>query len=446
MPATQATAPSPVQIILQPLRAGLCAGTTQQFEVLVRLQAADLPPQAPYAQPRSPHALAVVIDRSGSMRGKPLAEARRCAEFVVSRLAATDVLALVQFDNRVERLWPAVPLRDGSSVRAAIERIEAGGTTDLHGGWVHGADSLSDVAGEGLKRVILLSDGCANQGVTDTDEITRQCTQWAARGISTSTYGLGDDFNEALMVAMARAGGGNHYYGDTADDLMEPFERELDLIARLVLRRLVLHVHAADGVQVSMVNILERSSDGGWRLADLAAGAEAWALLSVRVAADQVMDVGTLAQVLTVEVSGQLPDGAPAAIPSASLQLPVLTAAAYESLAQDELVVRRRLELEAAETLARIRELVAEGNWDQVESLLQAARTKYGSSPWLADVLTAMSALAAQREDASLMKEMAYFRVVANSRLAESCERAEVGEQPDIPSFLRRKVRQGKGS
>jgi Ca-activated chloride channel family protein len=235
------------------------------------------------------------------MRGKPLAEARRCAEFVVSRLAATDVLALVQFDNRVERLWPAVPLRDGSSVRAAIERIEAGG--------------------------------------------------------------------------------GNHYYGDTADDLMEPFERELDLIARLVLRRLVLRVHAADGVQVSMVNILERSLGGGWRLADLAAGAEAWALLSVRVAADRVMDVGTLAQVLTVEVSGQLPDGAPAAIPSASLQLPVLTAAAFRSLAEDELVVRRRLELKAAETLARIRELVAEGNWDQVESLLVCSQEPITQSP-----------------------------------------------------------------
>ena len=93
------------------------------------------------------------------------------------------------------------------------------------------------------------------------------------------------------------------------------------------------------------------------------------------------MDVGTLAQVLTVEVSGQLPDGAPAAIPSASLQLPVLTAAAYESLAEDELVARRRLELEAAETLARIRELVAEGNWDQVESLLVCSQEHIAKSP-----------------------------------------------------------------
>ncbi|MFM7569051.1 MAG: hypothetical protein ACKO8O_10160 [Betaproteobacteria bacterium] len=272
----------------------------------------------------------------------------------------------------------------------------------------------------------------------------RQGPQWAARGISTSTYGLGNGFNEDLMVAMARAGGGNHYYGHTANDLMEPFERKLDLISRLVLRRLTLRVHAADGVQVSMMNLLERASDGGWHLVDLAAGAEAWALLSVRVAADRVMDAGTLAQVLRVELSAQLPDGTPATIPLASLQLPVLTAGAYTSLAEDELVTRRRSELEAAETLARIRALVAEGEWDQVESLLEAARKKYGSNPWVTDVVAAMSALAAQRDDSRLMKEMAYFQVSANSRLAASCESLGVNECADIPSFLKRKARQGK--
>lgn len=444
MPVAEPDATLPVQILLQPLRAGLCAGLAQQIEVLVRLQAVERPPQSQDAQPRTPHALAVVIDRSGSMEGRPLAEAQRCAEFVVSRLAATDVLALVQFDNRIERLWPAVPLRDGSSIRAAIRRIKAGGNTDLHGGWVHGADSLAEVTGEGLKRVILLSDGCANEGITDPAEITKQCAQWAARGISTSTYGLGNGFNENLMVAMARAGGGNHYYGDTADDLMEPFERELDLISRLVLRRLVLQVHAADGVQISMLNMLEHSTEGGWRLADLAAGAEAWALLSVRVAGDRVTTAGTLAELFRVELSGQSPDGAPSIIPSASLHLPVLTAAAHETLIEDELVVRRRSELEAAETLARIRTLVAEGKWDQVDSLLQAARQKFSSNPWLTDVLAAMSALAAQRDNGRLDKEVAYFRVVANSRLAESCERLAVNEQLEIPSFLRRKARQGK--
>jgi Ca-activated chloride channel family protein len=91
-----------------------------------------------------------------------------------------------------------------------------------------------------LKRVILLSDGQANEGLTDAAAIAAQCAEWAARGVTTSTYGLGNSFNEELMVAMARAGGGNHYYGDTAEDLMDPFQQELELLGNLCLRDLRL--------------------------------------------------------------------------------------------------------------------------------------------------------------------------------------------------------------
>lgn len=107
---------------------------------------------------------------------------------------------MVQFDNRVQRLWPAVPLGDGDAVRGAISRIHAGGNANLHGGWLDGASSLGEAAGSGLKRVILLSDGGANEGVVDSDEIAKQCAEWAAKGITTSTYGLGNNFNEDLMV------------------------------------------------------------------------------------------------------------------------------------------------------------------------------------------------------------------------------------------------------
>jgi len=100
-------------------------------------------------------------------------------------------------------------------------RHPGGSNTDLHGGWRDGANTLGDVAGSGLKRVILLSDGQANEELTNPVDIAAQSAEWAARGITTSTYGLGKCFNEELMVAIARSGGGNHYYGDTADDLME---------------------------------------------------------------------------------------------------------------------------------------------------------------------------------------------------------------------------------
>ncbi len=95
-------------------------------------------------------------------------------------------------------------------------------------------DTLS--ARRRARRVILLSDGNANEGLTDPGEIASQCEAFAAAGVSTSTYGFGRHFNEELMVAMARAGGGNSYYGDTADDLFEPFDQEFSLLSSLWAR------------------------------------------------------------------------------------------------------------------------------------------------------------------------------------------------------------------
>ena len=215
-------------IVLTPRRAGLLAGRDNTLDVLVRIQAPDAPEG--HTAVRPPQAIALVIDRSGSMEGRPLIEARRCAEYVVGKLRPTDAVSLVQFDNRVQRLWPAVPLGDGAPLRTAIAAIHSGGNTNLHGGWREGAETLTDVAGTGLKRVILLSDGQANEGLTDAAAIAAQCADWATRGVTTSTYGLGNSFNEELMVAMARAGGGNHYYGDTAEDLKDPFQQELELL------------------------------------------------------------------------------------------------------------------------------------------------------------------------------------------------------------------------
>lgn len=193
-------------LVLTSRRTGLCTGRDNEVDVLVRVQAADPPPG--HEAERQPLALALVIDRSGSMSGRPLAEARRCAESVVTRLRPVDRVGLVQFDHRVQRLWPVAPLGDGSGLRAALAAIAAGGNTDLHGGWREGADVLADAADVGLRRVVLLSDGCANHGLTDTGAVADACARAAARGITTSTFGLGSNFNESLMVAMARAGGG----------------------------------------------------------------------------------------------------------------------------------------------------------------------------------------------------------------------------------------------
>lgn len=442
-------------VLLTPRRAGLLAGQTQTVDVLLRVQAPDAPPQA--AASRPPQSLALVIDRSGSMAGPPLAEAKRCAEFVLSRLRATDRVALVQFDDRVRRLWPAAPLGDGRAQRMALAGITAGGTTDLHGGWLEGAQALAEalpgagVGGHaGLQRVILLSDGAANRGLTDTAAIAEQCQAWAERGVSTSTYGLGRHFNEELMLAMARAGGGSSYYGDTAADLMEPFERELALLENLCLRGLRLSVQVPEGVQVQVLNDLVQN-DGSWHLPDLAWGAEAWAVLRLTVPAALVQGpqaLGEQVPLLRVDIQGSDTAGRSLTLERTGLSLPVLDAAAHAALVEDELVWRRLTELAAADTLARVRRAAAHGEWEHVDRMLDEAVRQFGEHDWLDAVLRAMRGIARSRERERTLKEAMYADSTLRNRLAAKSEAAAYSlgmDAVEVPAFLRRKVVQGKG-
>ena len=442
MPQSTASRPT---VILTPLRHGLRAGGENVVQVLVRIQAPDAPEGDGDARP--PQSVALVLDRSGSMSGKPLEEAKRCADYVIGKLRPIDSLAIVSFDNRVKRHWPAVPVNSGIPQRAALADVEAGGSTNLHGGWNDGVLALSEVTGQGVKRVILLSDGQANQGLTDPAELADLCSRWASQGVTTSTYGLGDNFNEDLMVSMARAGGGNHYYGDTAEDLMEPSQQELELLGNLCLRETTLSTITADGIRVEMINELLEAGQG-WRMSDLAWGSEAWALLRLTVPASAVPRAGTDALVLKVVINGVTLTGDAVQLGPISLILPSVPAASFDLLTEDELVVRRSMELAAADYLRQMRAAASAGHWDQVEAILARAREELRGNPWVSAMLDSMKALAAQKNQQRMMKEAMYSNRRLSTRLAPKNEQAflEMGaELGEAPAFLRRKVTQGKG-
>lgn len=431
-----------LNLVLSPARAAVLAGMKSTVELLVRLQAPERP--ASTGKPRMPLHLALVIDRSGSMSGRPLDEAKRCAQMVVDGLRADDQVAVVTYDDRVDRLTGLLNASNRDVLSRAIGEVRSGGCTNLHGGWLAGAEELAPQARtEVLSRVILLSDGLANQGLTNPDAICRQVAELAAAGVTTSTYGLGEHFNEQLMTAMSDAGRGNAYYGETADDLADPFREELALLDALCARKLELSVRAAAGVSVEVLNDYTRAADGAWRLPDLAYGGEAWALL--RLTVDASAGAGReLVELVKVSARWTDLEGRAGQSAEVSLALPALPAAAYAAVAEDEAVRRRIEEVAVAGMQARARDAAQRGDWGLVMLTLEQARLQSRDNPWMQGVVGELEKLAAQRERDRFMKEATYSSRRAKTRLATPGESLNYLE--DAPEFLRRKPAQGKAA
>lgn len=118
-----------------------------------------------------------------------------------------------------------------------VESLSTGGSTDLYGGWVTGAK----VVGRG-GRVILLSDGQANAGpFTDAASLSAHSAQsYEKYGVTTTTIGVGRDYDEGLMSGMARSGGGAHYFAHTASSITDAFSQERYSAGSVVLERLTV--------------------------------------------------------------------------------------------------------------------------------------------------------------------------------------------------------------
>jgi len=148
-----------------------------------------------------------------------------------------------------------------------------------------------------------------------------------------------------------------------------------------------------------------------------------------------------------VNVTGQSLEGDPVSLERAGLSLPVMTAASFGNLADDDLVTRRLVELAAAEALMGMRSAAAAGDWARVDSLLEVASRQFAGNEWVAAVLEAMRSIAAGRERERAMKEMMYSSSKLRSRLAAKDESVafRLAESASVPAYLRRKPAQGKG-
>ena len=238
---------------------------------------------------RLPMNIALVIDRSGSMRGDKIEYTRRAARHLIEQLTDRDTISIVSYSDNVRVDLPSSPVTKRARRRAldAIDGIRAGGSTNLSGGLFKGQAEVERNLETGqVNRVILMSDGLANRGITDVKALSQQVQKASQQGISVSTMGVGEDYNEDLMTAVADNGGGNYYFIREPQQIAGIFSTELKKMFATVSQRTTVVVTLEDGVDLDQVfgYSYKRSGDKvRIPLAEMFAGQKRSILLSVRV-------------------------------------------------------------------------------------------------------------------------------------------------------------------
>lgn len=224
-------------------------------------------PNAPPRAKRLPVNVALVLDRSGSMQGDskfPLTVI--AVEQSLALLTADDRFALVVFDERIDVLIPSSRATAAAKKRAlrALRQIGPRGNTDLCAGWMHGCEQLAGHLDDGtISRVLLLTDGQANHGETNHEMLTHHAAELHRRGIVTSCFGVGADFDERLLRDIAAEGGGNSYFVQHAGQIPDLVTSELGEALEVVVPRATVTLAAPRGVKATVLNRMRSRKANG---------------------------------------------------------------------------------------------------------------------------------------------------------------------------------------
>lgn len=337
-------------------------------------------PPSRQASRRPPLNLALVIDRSGSMSGEKLEYVRQAAAHVVSNLAEMDSAALVVFDDHIDVLCHSAPVTGEHRARLleAIQSIHAGNTTNLGDGWLRGCKEIAASAKQGqLVRALLLTDGLANVGITDPEELATHARELYSRGISTSTFGVGLGFNEHLLEAMANQGGGNFYYIEHPNQIPDLFNSELQGLLAVTARAVEVRLDLPPKVGAQVLGSWRHTVQDGkviLNLGDLNQGATREVYLKL------LFPPGEQTKPLVVSAQA-LARGEDDEILTASAQLAFTreSAAAVRAAARDQQLLNRFALVYIADVASRALKLEREGLRAEARQLLEPAVLEFGA-------------------------------------------------------------------
>lgn len=328
----------------------------------------------PPSEGRVPLNLSLVLDRSGSMLGEPMQAAIDAATMLVRRLHPDDVVSVVAYDDRVEVVAPPSTGERHDEVIRAIGALYARGSTNLSGGWLRGRELVAENATEGgVNRVILLTDGHANEGITDPARLLGMAKAGSAAGVSTTTIGFGAGFDEDLLRGIADGGHGNSYYIEKTDQSSGVFEEELEGLCSLSAQNIRVAIEPGRHAEyANVVHDYPRDSEGNVLtidVGDLYAREPRRLLMEFLIAPEKigeseahVADVTVTAHVLTEGGGVEL----------RTIEMPI-TVSPEAGGRVDATVRREMLLLEAADARAKALEASSEGRYHEGSSHLRAS-------------------------------------------------------------------------
>ncbi|MEJ2170943.1 MAG: VWA domain-containing protein [Desulfobacterales bacterium] len=198
--------------------------------------------------------LVIVLDRSGSMKGRKINDARQAVLQLLNSLTARDRLALVTYSDDVQIAADLlnVTADNRQHLAAAVNSVRVGGGTNLGAGLQTGINILNAaIRSTNAAKVILISDGLANKGVTDIKALGSMAALAVENEFAISTVGVGAEFNEHLMTAIADQGTGSYYYLENPAAFAEVFQREFYDTQAAVVSSLKIQIPVQEGIIVA---------------------------------------------------------------------------------------------------------------------------------------------------------------------------------------------------
>lgn len=387
--------------------------------------------------------LALAIDRSGSMGGGKIEKVLEATRLIAGMMEQQDIFSLVTFDDKVETIIPSAKGADLKGIDMLLNKIVLGGNTFLSGGYEAAGCQAFNAQSIAISRIVLLSDGQANRGITDLSQLSELAKAFRQKGATTSTFGVGSDFDEELLTNLAESGGGNAIVIEDPSQAAEVFREELDMMRGLTDVDCSIRFNSAQsGLYAQQLNTFPIENEA-WVLGDVSCAEERFFILELSLPAfEKCMNDVFLGDITVFSRSGFVGSGGKGDCCDSNIQIPinisVVDSKQFDAIKPDARVLIESALLAVARVKREARDLARSGNFDAAANILQ--QMAYGLEDLGLTDLALDYAINDLFRRANRMKteREAYFDRLQDKRLMYEADMAAKGKKMHLASYLQR--------